>query len=477
MTKFFRFILLILILGCTKKETIIEDPTQQDINFPPGNFIVTISNITDTQAKVSWTSSEDPESGSVIYDVVLGDSVVAYDLSNNYVFENLQADSQYSISVIALDSLRNENIKTIEFHTLKSWIKNIISFELGYEGYNFKKAIETNDEGMLIYGRKTATPINPDFLLKIDSGYEIEWKCEFNWESQVTSMLENSNGGYYILLDKFIVKIDEQGNELWERYFPDDYEIGQLDGLTEDLEGNILIVGTSQRKWGNDTLSVEYFISKLSPNGIEIWNRFGGNTIKNRPKEIIIESNGNITVSGLAESTGAILFSGISYWQSSFWLLKLDNEGQFLDEYIFPNAYNGGDNITQFLISYENDYLLFGTAFNHIGYSSNLPRFMMIKNDGTVIWDNYYYLSSGNDSPVISDIDKIENEAYLILTRDYDGISISSINIEGELGIFVKCRNYPIGRLIKYDHDNNYVYVAASGQIFIFNHDGYVPPN
>lgn len=478
MSKYFRLLILVVLIGCTKTETLIPEPILP-ATTPPGEFTLSLTELRDVQATIEWTKPESGFTKNLEYDIAVNDSVLAFELTNlSYTIENLQADQEYSITVIVIDSLRNSSKQSIDIHTRKSFLQKVISFDLGYPDYSvFKKAIETHDEGLLIFGRGRAEIEYLNFFVKLDSTYAVEWKTEYVFESELEYMIESPENGYYVIVGKTIIKLNTFGEKIWQFSYPNDYVIGVLADLTLDVEGNILVCGSSDRNWGNDTLAIEYFVSKLSADGLETWSRFGGSTIKNSPSEIICTSDGHITISGTAESTGRILFSEIAYWKNSTWLLQLDSEGYFMDENIYPNDYNGGCGLgDQFLIDDGNNFLLFGTTAYNLYFSNSLPRFMNISNSGDVVWDNYFELGTGNSFPVLRGVDEMNNDNFLLLVNDYGGISISSIDRSGALITDAKLHDYPAGIMIKQDTNDDYVYLS-SGQVIILNHDGYVSQN
>lgn len=458
--KYLLITFFLFILGCTEKEIIPEpDPIPA---LPPGEFVVTINNITDIGADISWTTAVDPDSGTISYDIAVGDSIIAYDLKDWYRIQCLMPDSAYTVSVIAMDEQRNQTVETAEFHTMKSFIQKIIDFDLEYEVFGFMNGIGTRDGGLLIYGAdkgSNAQRYSNYFFLKLDSNYKIEWMREKYYGQELNAMIESSGNDFYVLFPDYLLKFDNQGNEEWEFAYPPEYNI-YLYNLAEAGDGNLIIVGNSISGITNDVLSRKYFVSKLSPDKNEIWSRLGTFQRTRNAKAVIIEGNGNITISGTTETVNSLMF--------------LDNEGQFIKEYIYPSIYTGSEDVgKQFLNHYEEDYLLFGTTSK---YGQDVtPRFLRIDKTGKIVWDKYHYLSCSNYFPILVDVDEMANSEFLLLTRSYGGMTLASIKMDGEIGFEYKLVGFPGSIAIHYDNDGNYVYFTIPGQLLILNHDGYFP--
>jgi hypothetical protein len=477
MTKFVFLFFIVLIFGCSKENKYIsEGPPKPPGNNPPDTFHIILEKFTDTQAKIRWTNAIDPDNEPITYEIVLNDSVVAYDLDNNYyIFKNLVPDKEYSVSVFALDTHRNKRTVSQTFRTWKSLIKNVIVLKLGYDSYSFLQGIKTRDKGFLIFGfgeyyvKGRAAVF---LLMKLNSNYEIEWIKEIGTEG-AGSLLQCADNGYIISRGSSVVKLNSTGDEIWNCNFPEEDKL-LMYSSAEDPDGNIYVTGFSSRNSSPNPVMYEYFIAKISPGGSEIWKKFGGTTVLNEPHKILVLSNGNLVLFGRAESTGAT--SGNSEdWKTTFWLLNTNGEGNFINQHFYLNDMGGTDMPYSFILLPGNDYFLFGTASGIIaGYDGYMDRFTKVGEDGMAVWNKEYYLNSGGYNPSVVDFDPMENGSFLILSNDDRGENITVLKPDGEIDRQIKLYGFPVGLLVKYDKEGNYVYIAKDGYIFIMNQDGYV---
>jgi len=474
------FIVFLLLTGCTKTEYIIEEPVSTDLGNSPAGFNVTLGEVSDRWAYIGWEINQDNADGQVKYEIAVNDSVVAYDYEvNTYRLNDLKPNTKYSVSVIALDSLRNATSVHIEVQTMKSFVEGVISFDLNFEYFTFNKIAETDDNGLLIGGsvtEKVNSEANLAFVLKLDDTYNIEFLHIFQSTDPIVELLQSKDDNYVVVRGKSVCKINKSGNELWT--YHNDFDTGSLSSAqcaTQDLDGNYIIAGISNRNWGAD-ISTEYSLFKLSENGELLWNKFGGTTLSNSPKDVLVDSRGRILIFGSAEYTG-VGFDQLSYIKNGFWLSWSDENGNFLNQKFYENKYSNSDIPFSISQTIDGNYLLIGTAAGSMppyGYSNTEPRFLKVNTEGDLIWDQYHYLNSGGVFPSVRGFTPKSNGGQLILTGDDRGIAISSINSLGELENHIKLYGYPGCIFIKTVENENYHCITGDGRIILFNHDGYI---
>jgi hypothetical protein len=472
------FIALILLSGCTKKEYIIEELQLPKSNDAPGSFNIKLSDITNTSAFVKWDFAKDPNNDDVKYDIAINDSVIAYDLKNNsYLFKDLAPNTKYTASVIALDPFRKSTKVSSEFQTMKSFLQDVISFTDYFESSRFDRAIETKDGGVLIGGRVKEAITDKDyrqFILKLDKNYNVQWYHVFETDGYITDIIESNDAGYLIAMNSSVIKVDSNGAVIWNYLSPYPKDNTYIQCAVQLSTGNYVLAGVQFLKIDGNW-NVKYTLLKLSANGNELWWKFGGTTLQNRPTDITIEPNGNILIFGTAEYTGSLHDDGSA--KSCYWLLWCDESGNFINQKFYKNAYNISDIASKLTKTTDGNYLLMGSVSGSMppyGWDGRIPRFTKIKPDGSIIWDKYHDLNGGGVMPSFVDFAKMDNSNNLILSRDDRGIAISVINGSGEIEKYIKLYGYPSGIMIRYAEDGNYeVITYDTSSILIFNYDGY----
>ena len=142
--------------------------------------------------------------------------------------------------------------------------------------------------------------------------------------------LMTADGGFLILGnilnypqyddDLILLKIDQSGNEVWSHT----WEEGNLDGnaliLTSD--GNILIAGGYATAQETDMAQKDFLLIKVDPEGNELWqNVFGDPEVYDWAYSIVENSDGSFTVLG---DFTRDMFT----WDADIVLVKIDQQGQ-----------------------------------------------------------------------------------------------------------------------------------------------------
>ncbi|MGB0166617.1 MAG: fibronectin type III domain-containing protein [Luteibaculum sp.] len=84
------------------------DPLPEFKNGAPSEFLVSISQVNETNASITWTQSFDPDLDSVLYDVYLNGQAEKVNFrARSYTFTNLVPNVNYTGSVVAKDQFKN----------------------------------------------------------------------------------------------------------------------------------------------------------------------------------------------------------------------------------------------------------------------------------------------------------------------------------------------------------------------------------
>jgi hypothetical protein len=477
----FYLIVLSFLYSCEKdvKTIIIGNEEQVFDSIPPGMFDLVIDEVTDTEIKIHWTESVD-QSGKVTYEILLSDSVVAYDYTSlrNYTFENLMPATNYSISVMAMDTVRNSQKITKNVITKKSFISKIISFDPGYFVFFFDKVLTTDDNGLLIYGRyvENIYQTYKKFILKLNSSYEIEWLKEYEWNDELRNIKKLSFDNFLIIREKSVSKINGNGDEIWVYNTPDQNFLFRFNSAIENRSGDIILVGASWRNWGDQNVSVEYYISQISQAGSMEWEEYGGTTLKNIPVDIVQKTDGNYFVFGTSES-GGHTFDDLNNIVESYWILELDQSGSFIQQFSYPNQFIDDDQPIEIMSLTNDKYLLLGNATGAMGiyfHYNTLPRFTLVNSSGKIIWDKTYSLCFKNTFEKYSGIYPENNNSLLFLTTDDYGSAFASINLDGELTYKLPLSFFSESIFLKRDINNNFIILTHDGYLLEINYDGYL---
>ena len=253
------------------------------------------------------------------------------------------------------------------------------------------------------------------WLLKIDeSGNEI-WNQTYGGSSTDIgrSVIQSCDSGFILAgetysfgagnNDFWVVKTDVNGNEIWNQTYGSNlreraYAIKQTNDNGYILSGYTQIPGSY----------FEFWIVKINENGDEIWNQAYGGDDEDRAYSVIQTSDYGYLVAGSTNSYG----SG----QHDFWLVRLDSENTIVDNQIFnyeldlnnyPNPFNPSTTIE---FSIQNDTKINLSIFNIKGQKiKTLVQNEFAKGNHSIIWNGedefgksvssgiYYYKLIEND--------------------------------------------------------------------------------
>jgi Secretion system C-terminal sorting domain len=242
------------------------------------------------------------------------------------------------------------NSKTAEAWILKldsnlnlEWEK---SFGENYEDYAYS-ILQTADGGYLFGGSSHA--FNAPFqawLVKLDISGNIQWEKKLGGSDSdyAKIIIATNDGGYMVAgetqshdgdvtghhgaLDIWLIKLDADGNTVWERAY------GGSDGdlfpdIVQTQDGGY-ILSASTRSNDGDIVGLfrgenDYWIVKLDAIGNILWQKVLGGAGIDQPKGITQSSDGSLFIVGMTYSNNGDVH--LNHTGSEAWLLKLSDQG------------------------------------------------------------------------------------------------------------------------------------------------------
>jgi hypothetical protein len=292
---------------------------------------------------------------------------------------------------------------------------------------NPKSAKKTNSFKVLDCGIPTPTIVSYGCLGKI-------WDKQFGGEApEYASKILKVSGGYLLAgstnpstsgnksapskggMDYWLVKIDDNGNKIWDKTFGG----SATDFLTDIIElsdGNFVMAGGSYSGIGGDKTEasrggLDYWLVKIDDNGNKIWDKtYGGSGDEGyfRSKISVKETNdgfvlGGSSLSGIGgDKTTPTIVNGSSH----IWLLKLNHQGTKIWEKTFGGSIS--ESFVSISILENNEYLLLGNSLSpsnaNIGNKTSVNNggddywLVKVNANGDKVWDRSYG-GNGYDRP------------------------------------------------------------------------------
>ena len=306
-----------------------------------GEFSVRVDYLTDVSAGLVWDIQPNTTGR---FDVYLDDTYLAslkpdfYHENLSYSFHNLSPSQTYRAKVRWIVSDDEVKFAETTFKTQESFLQGAgMAFALDdytYTSYEMLDVLPIEDGTLYTLSAKKDFSYNTwVVLLKADMNGNVLWKNEhplsvepFHSEYRETKHL--ADGSYLLLTTKLAIRTSADGQTLRTFDFqePEEKKLFLNDAFLMD-NGNLMVVGSSHRKWGKDDhLWEEAYIGIVSPDGTLLHETFQELHKHNRFDKIEPMDNGNFLACGVADedfytcivdATGVVLevepYSGYQY--------------------------------------------------------------------------------------------------------------------------------------------------------------------
>ncbi len=237
---------------------------------------------------------------------------------------------------------------------------DFIYSDLIFGTYEFYGVEATGDGGVIIAGSASAPTlgVTGGIAIKLnDDGfgtYELGWEVGINnlpsnaasrfWDVAVTPDGEyvfSGNNFLNTFQDVLVVKLDENGNELWQQILGD--EVDELArGITVNDCGQIIVAASTNSVLGGDVTAnyggYDAWVLKLSPNGDVIWEKNFGGSGADLSREVVVNNDGVAILAGITNSNDIDLSN--NFGVNDGWIWAVSDEVYTCnspDETIFTN--------------------------------------------------------------------------------------------------------------------------------------------
>lgn len=272
-----------------------------------------------------------------------------------------------------------------------------------------KDMVKTSSGDFVIVGFDTST-VDQDnmFLLKVDDDGDSLWIKYFDGYSdddEANAVALASNG--FILggyadgdngnkRDMFVVRTDNNGNEVWSSFFGTDTTHETVEDIILTSDGNYAVVGTT------DPSSISGgtpYLLKVDDNGDTLWTRKYSHLQSGVSSTVIQTSDGNYILSGYTDGMGA--------GGSDVFLLKVDDDGDVIWTRTYGTSLD--DHGHHAVETSDGGFLIVGDR--DVGGSDYSGYIVRTDSDGDTLWTRTY---GGEDSDYLTDIAIDSDSTYCI---------------------------------------------------------------
>lgn len=233
--------------------------------------------------------------------------------------------------------------------------------------------LQTTDGGYLV-GGSSGSPANGDktqtyrgagdfWIVKLNANGDKLWDKTFGgrlWD-ELQALIQTADGGYMLggfssspagfeksqdakgQSDYWIIKIDAQGNKVWDRTFGSTQGEG-LAEVRQTSDGGLLLAGSSNSnkntdKSENSRGGSDFWLLKTDAHGNKLWDKTYGGNGEDGLTSLVLLPDGNIVIGGhsLSPVSGDKTNFALKPGQQDFWMLKLDPNGTKLWDKSIPD--------------------------------------------------------------------------------------------------------------------------------------------
>ena len=224
--------------------------------------------------------------------------------------------------------------------------------------------------------------------------------------------VSDSHGG----ADAWVVKIDLNGNLLWQKAFggtAGDYAYD----ISPTADGGYILCGASTSTDGDlseltNHGGTDLWVVKLSASGDMEWQKLLGGSGEERSGSVIQASDGSYLISGYTNSTNGDII--LNHGDYDVWMINLSSTGELL----WQKTYGGslydaaGGNINSNILSQSDGFLLMAASASTNGDLSALTNhggqdtwILKIDISGNLLWSKTYGGSGGEGDGTIYPFD------------------------------------------------------------------------
>lgn len=392
--------------------------------------------------------------------------------SDVYDMDGLDVITANDGGYIITGMITNDIINDMDIHIIKTNNTGDIEWTKTYGGnrpeYSFGILHATDSSGYYIigYSQSFGGGDYDTWLLKIDNGGDTLWaKTYGSWgNDQGKEIIPTSDGNYLLTgysnsttypdYQAYLLKIDPDGNLIWDKYYGGVYaEFGNSVKQTPD--GGYIMLGITYSYGVNG----DAYLVKTNSLGDTIWTKqFGGNHLD---EGIFVVSNNDSTY------TFCVRDSSTNGTNIDVQIIKTDANGTI----IWDKNYGGTEKDTDKMIQKTNDQGYVVAAISR-SFGLNLPNMWILKLDseGDTLWSRSY---GGTDNEHCYAVRQTADGGYIAVGKcesfsNEDGIMFLKLNSNGKLG--------PLGVNEIYSENNLYIYPNPSKMIVNVNLNEVVSP-
>lgn len=281
----------------------------------------------------------------------------------------------------------------------------------------------TNDEGYVMVGATSSFGNgNSDiYLVKVDSNIKFEWsKAIGNYNLDFGQAVKQTTDGGFVICgysnsggngtyDGYLVRTNDTGAVLWEKYFGG-FDWDKFYDVEVTPDGGFLLIGETHSFGAGDS---DAWLIKTDSTGNKEWEKFIGGKRKDLGNDLIKTRDGNFAFCGENASKN-------DSTKADVWLVKFNAKGEILIDVTKPLL---NDDLANGLIeTLDSGFVLIGNtnSFFHDEYDLYMCKF---DSTGRFLWGDIYGIIQPNSPDYGQALDLYPNGNMLFVGSSVIGNS------------------------------------------------------
>jgi hypothetical protein len=260
--------------------------------------------------------------------------------------------------------------------------------------------------------------------------------------------------------DFWVVRTDREGNKLWDRTFGgsgSDY----VRSLQQTADGGFVLGGFSGSPPGGNKTSpyfgdYDFWVVRIDSNGNKLWDRSFGGSGYDTLRSLRQTSDGGFILAGPSTSLESSTKTSPNYGYSDYWLVRLDANGNRLWDKSYGGQYS--DDASSVLQTSDGGFLVGGMSTSQDDGNKTSPQlgggdFWLLRLDanGVVLWDRSF---GGDNYDDLQSLAPTSDGGCVLV-----GFSASSISGTKQSPF----RGYADAWLVRLDRDGNQLWDQSFG--------------
>lgn len=274
-----------------------------------------------------------------------------------------------------------------------------------------------SEKGYLVFGSTSSTDNgDSDFwLLKLDQQGNLLWQKKYGDASEDKGqvILSANDGGYYLLGnssnesngfgDALVIKIDSAGKVLWQQTYGGN-DIDEITSAQLAPNGDIIFAGHSA---SNVAGRFDFWLNRITNQGEVIWQTSVGTERTDYSNDVVVNNDGSTLVVGYNNSD----VNGLRVLVA----VKFDAQGQELWQKEYSAIYNQWSQANAIIATPNGGYVLAGKTKTARQYDDNPhfePWLIALDENGEKLWDTVHQQPGDHH---VNDLQRTEDGGLIVV--------------------------------------------------------------